>query len=68
MARNALSSSEERALSKRAPVVVRGEIAYRAPKAIGNPPKISGVGFSRSATSDGYECGHRTRCQHRAGL
>lgn len=27
------SSSEERAMSKRAPVVARGEIAYRIPKA-----------------------------------
>ena len=33
MAHNAPSSSEERAMSKRAPVVVRGKIASRTPKA-----------------------------------
>lgn len=33
MVHNAPSSSEERALSKRAPVMAHGEIAYRTPKA-----------------------------------
>lgn len=47
MAHIAPSSSEERAMSKRAPVVVRGEIAYRTPKA--NEPDRLEVGLRQVA-------------------